>query len=62
MPDAFKEVDLEAVPANFRYAGAVLGIQDPAGGVYPIRVHQVTDQKVVLDFNHPLPAAASVST
>lgn len=52
--EAFKEVDAEAVPAPYRYAGAVLGIQDPAGGVYPIRVHEVKDQKIVLDFNHPL--------
>ena len=52
--EAFKEVDREAVPDAFRYVGAVLGIQDPAGGVYPIRVHQVNDEKIVLDFNHPL--------
>jgi FKBP-type peptidyl-prolyl cis-trans isomerase 2 len=52
--DAYKEVDLEAVPSSFRYEGAVLGIQDPAGGVYPIRVHQIKEEKAVLDFNHPL--------
>ncbi len=52
--EAYKEVDIDAVPAPYRYAGAVLGIQDPAGGVYPIRVHEVKDQKIVLDFNHPL--------
>ena len=54
VPDAFREVDLEAVPENFRFAGAVLGIQDPSGGVFPIRVHEVREEKVVLDFNHPL--------
>ncbi len=52
--EAFKEVDLEAVPASFRYVGAVLGVQDPAGGVFPIRVHQINENKAVLDFNHPL--------
>lgn len=52
--EAFREVDLDAVPAQYRFAGAVLGIQDPSGGVYPIRVHQVRQDKVVLDFNHPL--------
>lgn len=56
--EAYKEVDIETVPAAFRYAGAVLGIQDPSGGVYPIRVHQVSDQKIVLDFNHPLAGQA----
>lgn len=58
VPDAYKEVDLDAVPAPYRYVGAVLGIQDPAGGVYPIRVHEIKDQKVVLDFNHPLAGRA----
>lgn len=52
--EAYREVDLEVVPETYRYEGAVLGIQDPAGGVYPIRVHQIKDAKVVLDFNHPL--------
>lgn len=56
--DAYKEVDIDAVPAPYRYAGAVLGVQDPAGGVYPIRVREVKDQKIVLDFNHPLAGQA----
>jgi len=52
--DAFREVDLDAVPAPFRYEGAVLGVQDPQGGVFPIRVHKIKEKKAVLDFNHPL--------
>ncbi len=56
--EAFKEVDLETVPAPFRFEGAVLGVQDPAGGVYPIRVHQIKEKKIVLDFNHPLAGRA----
>jgi FKBP-type peptidyl-prolyl cis-trans isomerase SlyD len=54
LPDAYREVDATSVPENYRYAGAVLGIQDPSGSVYPIRVHSVNEEKVVLDFNHPL--------
>jgi FKBP-type peptidyl-prolyl cis-trans isomerase 2 len=54
MPEAFKEVELNAVPSQFRYTGAILGVQDPAGGIYPVRVHAVDDAKAVLDFNHPL--------
>lgn len=54
VPDAYREVDLDAVPAPYRYEGAVLGVQDPQGGVFPIRVHKIKDKKVVLDFNHPL--------
>jgi FKBP-type peptidyl-prolyl cis-trans isomerase 2 len=52
--DAFREVDIGSVPEKFRFEGAILGIQDPAGGVFPIRVHAVRDATVVLDFNHPL--------
>jgi FKBP-type peptidyl-prolyl cis-trans isomerase 2 len=54
VPDAFREVEIEAIPSQFRYNGAVLGVQDPAGGVFPVRVHEVKDSKAVLDFNHPL--------
>ena len=52
--EAFKEVEIEAIPSKFRFAGAILGVQDPAGGVYPIRVHEIKESKAVLDFNHPL--------
>lgn len=54
VPEAYKEVDSETIPEQYRYAGAVLGVQDPSGGVYPIRVHEVKPDKIVLDFNHPL--------
>lgn len=54
VPDAFREVEIEAIPTQFRYNGAVLGVQDPAGGVFPVRVHQIKESKAVLDFNHPL--------
>lgn len=52
--DAFREVELQSLPENYRYEGAVLGVQDPNGGVYPIRVHSIEEEKAVLDFNHPL--------
>ena len=58
LEEAYREVDIDTVPAPYRYAGAVLGIQDPAGGVYPIRVHEIRDEKIVLDFNHPLAGRA----
>lgn len=56
--DAFREVDVEMIPANYRYQGAVLGVQDPQGGLYPIRVHEISAEKAVLDFNHPLAGQA----
>ncbi len=54
VPDAFREVELESIPSQFRYNGAILGVQDPSGGVFPVRVHEVKEEKAVLDFNHPL--------
>lgn len=56
--DAFREVSLEMIPAAHRQEGAVLGLQDPAGGVYPIRVHEIKEEKAILDFNHPLAGKA----
>ena len=54
VPDAFREVELEAIPSQFRHNGAILGVQDPSGGVFPVRVHEIKESKAVLDFNHPL--------
>lgn len=58
VPEAFREVDLETIPAQYRHEGAVLGVQDPQGGVFPIRVHKIQDTKAILDFNHPLAGKA----
>ena len=53
-PEAFKEVDSAVIPDNLRYKGALLGVQDQNGEQYLVRVHEVTDEKTVIDFNHPL--------
>ncbi len=53
-PSAFKEIDLEAIPENFRFEGALLLISDESCGEKLIRVDQLKGSKAVLDFNHPL--------
>ena len=53
-PSAFKEVDAEMVPENLRFEGALLVIADENFGEMLIRVDQLKQGKVVLDFNHPL--------
>jgi FKBP-type peptidyl-prolyl cis-trans isomerase 2 len=53
-PDAFRTVEMDAVPAEAREAGAVLIAQDPGGNRRPVRVHEVKGGEIVLDFNHPL--------
>ena len=53
-PTAFKEVDATLIPENLRYEGAVLVISDESFGEMMIRVDALKEDKVVLDFNHPL--------
>ena len=49
--EAFREVPSEQIPEGARRVGAQLSAQGYEG---PIRVHEVKDETVVLDFNHPL--------
>jgi FKBP-type peptidyl-prolyl cis-trans isomerase SlyD len=56
--DAYREVSLDTIPVEYRREGSILGLQDPVGGVYPIRVHEIKQGKAVLDFNHPLAGKA----
>jgi FKBP-type peptidyl-prolyl cis-trans isomerase SlyD len=49
--EAFQEVPAEQIPENARQVGAQLSAQGYEGA---IRVAEVKDDTVVLDFNHPL--------
>lgn len=49
--EAFQEVPTEQIPEDARRVGAQLSAQGYNGA---IRVHEVKDDTVVLDFNHPL--------
>lgn len=51
---AFQEVDKSLVPEEAREIGTVLQGRDSSGGVVNARVHELRDQTVVLDLNHPL--------
>lgn len=50
-PNAFQEVDIDKIPEGARRVGAELRAEGFNG---TIRVHDVKDSQVVLDFNHPL--------
>lgn len=50
-PDAFQEVPIQNVPEGARTVGTQLSADGFDG---PIRVHEVREQSVVLDFNNPL--------
>ena len=56
VPDqkAFQEIPREKIPSEAQKVGAMLMTKSPDGRGVPIRVHEVKDKTVVVDFNHPL--------
>lgn len=53
-PDAYQEVQMDMVPEDARTVGTMLVASAPDGQQQPIRVHEVREETIVLDFNHPL--------
>lgn len=51
---AFQEIPRETIPAEAQKAGATLMAKGQDGRAIPIRVHEVKEKTVVVDFNHPL--------
>jgi len=51
---AFQEIPKDKIPAEARKVGAMLMTQSPDGRGMPIRVHEIKEKTVVVDFNHPL--------
>ncbi len=51
---ALVEVDKEQIPADSAKIGSQLQGRDNDGNVFTARVTEIKDNKVVLDFNHPL--------
>lgn len=53
-PQAFQELPRETIPAEAQKAGVSLMAKGADGRAIPIRVHEVKEKTVVVDFNHPL--------
>jgi FKBP-type peptidyl-prolyl cis-trans isomerase SlyD len=53
-PNAFQEVPKEQVPREGLKVGTVLAARGPQGQVVPVRIHQIKDNTVVVDLNHPM--------
>jgi FKBP-type peptidyl-prolyl cis-trans isomerase 2 len=53
-PDLFREVETNIVPEEARQVGAMLMAGGEEGPRHPVRVHEVKNEVIVLDFNHPL--------
>ena len=54
LDDAYQSVPKEQVPENARKPGSVLVLTRQDGQQQQIRVHEVGDDEVVIDLNHPL--------
>jgi len=53
-PRAVQEVSKDKVPPEGQKVGAILTARSPQGMPIPVRVKEVKEQTVVLDFNHPM--------
>jgi len=53
-PNAIQEVPRDKVPAEGQKVGTILTARNPQGAPIPVRVKEVKDKTVVLDFNHPM--------
>jgi FKBP-type peptidyl-prolyl cis-trans isomerase SlyD len=52
--DAFQEVPKDKLPPEALKVGAMLIAQGPQGQGIPVRVHEIKDATVIMDFNHPM--------
>jgi FKBP-type peptidyl-prolyl cis-trans isomerase SlyD len=53
-PDAFQEVPKDKLPPEALKVGAMLMAQSSQGQGIPVRVHEIKDTTVIVDFNHPM--------
>lgn len=53
-PRAFQEIPKEKLPPEALQVGTMLMAQGPGGQGVPVRVHEIKENTVIMDFNHPL--------
>ena len=53
-PQAFQEIPKDKLPPEALKVGTVLTATGPQGQSVPVRVHEVKENTVIMDFNHPL--------
>lgn len=53
-PQAYQEIPRKDVPEDALKVGNTLLARNDQGQMFPVRIHQVKDKTVILDFNHPL--------
>jgi FKBP-type peptidyl-prolyl cis-trans isomerase 2 len=52
--ELFQAVPADQIPEAARHEGAQLVSRDQQGNERPLRVHEVREEEIVLDLNHPL--------
>lgn len=53
-PAAFQEVPKDKLPPEALKVGTMLMARGPQGQPIPVRVHEIKDSTVIMDFNHPM--------
>jgi FKBP-type peptidyl-prolyl cis-trans isomerase SlyD len=53
-PRAFQEVPKDKLPPDALKVGTMLMAQGPQGQGVPVRVHEIKEKTVIMDYNHPL--------
>ncbi|MBI2182304.1 MAG: peptidylprolyl isomerase [Deltaproteobacteria bacterium] len=53
-PTAFQEIPKEKVPPDAHKVGAMLMTKSPQGQAVALRVSEIKEKTIVVDFNHPL--------
>jgi FKBP-type peptidyl-prolyl cis-trans isomerase 2 len=56
--ELFQEVPPDKVPEEAHEVGKILYGQGPGGQQFPVRVHEIREEVIVLDLNHPLAGQA----
>jgi FKBP-type peptidyl-prolyl cis-trans isomerase 2 len=55
---AYQKVPTSSLPEDARIVGTQLVAQAPTGEQQIVRIHEITGEEVVMDFNHPLAGQA----
>lgn len=54
-PKAYHEISKEKLPQDVKpEAGMMLYVQAPDGNPYPVKISEVREETVIINFNHPL--------
>jgi FKBP-type peptidyl-prolyl cis-trans isomerase 2 len=53
-PEAFVSVKPDTIPEEARRVDTILTTQDANGNTLNVRVHEIQDEQIVIDYNHPL--------